>query len=77
MIAFGVATLSPGAELPPPDSRHSRTPMSDDSLGECPKCGEDVLGMSITGPHEAYLLPCGHIAPPDAVRERGDGDGDV
>lgn len=43
--------------------------MGDDSLGECPKCGEDVLGMSITGPHEAYLMPCGHIAPPDAVRD--------
>ena len=43
--------------------------MSDDTLGECPKCGEDVLGMSITGPHEAYLMPCGHIAPPDAVRD--------
>ena len=68
MIAFAVATALLGAELPPPDSS-TRTPMSDGSLGECPKCGEDVLGMSITGPHEAYLMPCGHIAPPDAVRD--------
>ncbi|WP_227357692.1 hypothetical protein [Haladaptatus salinisoli] len=43
--------------------------MTDDSDDEqrrhCPRCGEPIQSVSISGPDGAELYPCGHVIPPD------------
>jgi hypothetical protein len=43
--------------------------MSDEEREEprCPVCGGPVTSVTVIGPDQAIVAPCGHRAPPDAV----------
>ena len=51
--------------------------MSDEAREEprCPVCGSPVASVTVIGPDEAIVDPCGHQIPPQALNERGNSSG--
>ncbi|WP_160166955.1 hypothetical protein [Natronococcus jeotgali] len=38
----------------------------------CPRCDEPIVSVTVLGPSEAIVAPCGHTMPAAALPELGD-----